>query len=87
MRDDRLDKLEEAQEKIREAIELIRAVVAGTGIEKNCESYVIASLRMCMTENSGYLGNQPYNIDELMEYIQDGYDEDIEDDADQDYSD
>ena len=65
-KEDRIDALEQAQEKIEEAIDLIRSAVSGTEEENGAEAYVIPSLTMCAYDKTQYLGQQPYNCDELI---------------------
>ena len=71
---ERIDMLYEAQEYLEEAIQLIKGAVRGTDSQSYAESYVIPTLIMAKTEDHGYLGSQPANLDELIQAM-DGSDD------------
>jgi len=66
-RNERLATLEEAQEKLQEAIELIEQAVRGQRNERGVDAYLLATLKMCASNDHGYLGRQDYNLGDLIE--------------------
>ena len=74
IKEERVDLLLEAQECIYAAVDKIKEAIAGTGEEDMAEAYVIPSLKMCASDNHGYLGSQPSNISELIDAIEKGDD-------------
>jgi hypothetical protein len=66
---EKIELLEEAQEKINEAVDLIREAVEDTDCESGAVAYVIPSLIMCATKEHGYLASQSYNCDELIKSL------------------
>lgn len=73
---ERIKLLEEARECINTAIDKIQEALKGTGEVERAKGYVIPSLKICASEDHGYLSNQPANIDELLRAIEE--DEDLE---------
>jgi len=69
---DRTEDLLNARDSLLTAIELIEQAVRGTSVEDYAESYIIPTLRMCVGNDHTYLGNQPANIDELIDALEDG---------------
>ncbi|MFW5847856.1 MAG: hypothetical protein ACOCVF_02970 [bacterium] len=43
-KDEKIEQLEQAQEKINEAVELIKSAVKDTNMDNECESYIIGHL-------------------------------------------
>lgn len=68
--EERIDELKEAREHLERAIALIRSAVRGTSEEQRAESYVLATLAMCRGDDHDYLGQQPANIAELIDTLQ-----------------
>ncbi len=68
---ERIELLEDARESIDQAVGLIRQAIEGTKLEDYVEAYVIPALVLCARRESEYLGQQPANIDEVIERIED----------------
>ncbi len=64
--EERIQLLQDAQGLIYEAIEAIRTALHDTRELRGAESYVLAELAMCAGEEHQYIGQQPYNLDELI---------------------
>lgn len=65
----RVQKLEEAQDKMREASQLISDAVSGHGISGSANAYVVAHLDILIDSNHGYLDGSD-NVEKLIESIQ-----------------
>jgi hypothetical protein len=65
---DRINNLQEAQDLIREAIDLIESALRGTDSENHADAYLIPQLKMAISDDHGYLG---YNPGAISGYIQD----------------
>lgn len=66
---EKINLLEEARTLIEEAITKIEDAVSNTDEEHRAEAYIIPSLKMCCYNETGYLGSQPSNIEELIDSI------------------
>tara|TARA_R100000655_G_scaffold29928_3_gene60489 strand:- start:1633 stop:1857 length:225 start_codon:yes stop_codon:yes gene_type:complete len=62
---DRIQALQEAQDLLFEAIEKIEWAVNGTEDEKHYDSYLISSLKIITSKNSGYC-TSAMNIEDIM---------------------
>ena len=60
---ERIDALEDARERINEAVEIIGYAVRGTKQADRVRSYLISSLEMAASEDSQWLGGNMGNID------------------------
>ncbi len=70
-KDEKIEKLYEAQTKLEEAIELLEEAV---GDDANTKAYLIDKLKIYANNNHGFLTGSP-NIDEVIEYLSDTEDE------------
>lgn len=80
----RIGKLGRAQEKIEAAMDLIREAVSGTDFDEAAERTVLRTLRMCVSNNHTILGSQYNNVGELIDTLNEGNYEDIDEDEDWD---
>lgn len=78
---ERIDILMDAQEKINEAVELIRDAVRGSGEANRVDAYLIPALEMAASSQHGWLGSNPCSIDKVIETLS----EDEGDDDDSEY--
>jgi len=78
--EERKASLEDAKEKLIDAIDLIKEAVDGLEIESAVQSYIISSLEMCVDNEHGWVGKQPYNIQEIMELLEELEEGEYEDD-------
>jgi len=62
--EERIEMVEEAQEKLAEAIELIEKAVAGLDCESNVEAYLISHLKCFLNAEHGYM-DKSLNLDKL----------------------
>ncbi len=67
---ERIWKLLSAQGMLDEVIDLIREAAFGTALEDRACAYIIPTLAMCIDDNHGYLGSQPSNLAEMIEFLQ-----------------
>jgi len=75
-KEERIGNLEEAQEKIQEAVSLIREAIKGTTQSSGAEAYVIPSLEMCIGNGHGYMGSQPFNCQDIIDELEEPEEED-----------
>jgi hypothetical protein len=73
---DRIYALEEAQDHLEEALDLVRQAVRGTRLEDRAHAYIIPSLAMCIGDDHGYLGGQPSNLAEMIRTFREYEDDD-----------
>lgn len=64
---ERIELLEDAQDKINEAISLIREAVEETDLEQSAEAYIIGHLANWANGNNPYDRHIPKMIEELLE--------------------
>jgi len=69
-KDERIECIDDAQEKLGEVIELIEKAVSGLGIEGMTRAYLIDHLKIYHTNSHGFLSNDP-NLDRLREQLED----------------
>lgn len=65
--DDLRDTLEEAQEKLYEAIRLLEIYVRETG-DRNAEAYIVDHLKIIAGRGHGFLSSD-LNIDDIIEHL------------------
>lgn len=66
--EERIEQLMDAQEKLREAVELIRQATRGTTMEERARRTIIAHLEMATDDNHSWLGAET-NLDDLISEI------------------
>ena len=69
---ERISNLEEAQNLIAEALDLIKAAIRGTGLKHRAEAYIVPTLIMAISDDHDYLGGQPCNLGEMIEAFRNG---------------
>jgi len=67
-REDRIEMLREAQEKMVEAIELIEQAISDTKIQANTEAYLLDHLKIMASNGHGYL-SKDLNMDDVIERL------------------
>jgi hypothetical protein len=72
--DERIEQLDEAQEKLKEAISLIEEAVDGLDCEANTKAYLIDHLKIMASEGHGYL-SRDLNLDKVRETIEEERDD------------
>lgn len=77
--DERIDMVQQAQELLHEAIELVERAVAGTGAERYTDAYLLAQLKIRAGSGHGYLTNDQ-TLDDVIESLKE---EDEEDEGDE----
>lgn len=73
---ERIDNLGEAQELIGQAIDLIAEAVRGTSLQGAAEAYLISVLQTAISENNEWLGQNPSNIQSMIEELYPDEDDD-----------
>lgn len=64
---EKVNDLENAFEKLEEAIELVKSAVEGTPEENRAKSYLIPALEMALNDEHEWVGKNPCNIAKLLE--------------------
>lgn len=73
-KDERIDMVQQAQELLHEAIELVERAVAGTGAERYTDAYLLAQLKIRAGSGHGYLTNDQ-TLDDVIESLQEDEEE------------
>lgn len=68
---ERIAKLEEAQELLREVKALVRDAVRGTDRQHYAEAYTLPTISMLEGDSHGYLGGNPGHIEGLINSLSD----------------
>jgi len=67
---ERIEMLQDAQELLREARQLIKWAVRGTDFSNNAEAYAISAIDMVISNDHDWLSGNPGNIEELIESLE-----------------
>ena len=65
---ERIEMIEEAQEKMLDAIELVQKAVKNTENERNTEAYWISHAKILASDNHGFLSKDK-NLDTIIEEL------------------
>jgi SpoVK/Ycf46/Vps4 family AAA+-type ATPase len=72
--DDRMEKLDEAQAALREAIDLIEEAIDDADLEDHATAYLVDQLKVHLDSSHGFLSDD-YNIEKLKEDLREEFEE------------